>query len=177
MRGFEFLGQKLSSDYCAVYAAAMWLSLMGCATTRAESHLAFGTGRSGWAPPDEAAVTEVLRRRLGEHAVRRTTHRYSSSAALVAAGRRRLADSSALIVAATCRLRGTRVAARHAFLITGVEKTSLRILDSLGPAPMSGHLANALISDTGARQRFLPAAGTCWDVDLAGPIAFIGRCA
>ena len=172
---FKFLSQKLSSDYCAIYAAAMWLSLMGRATTGAESHVAFGTRRAGWVPPDEATVVEVLRRMLGGEHVRAAARRYSGAAELVAAGRRRLRRSNALLVAATCRLRHARVSARHAFLITGYNNDLLRVLDSLGRPPVSAQPTNASISGAGARQRFLPAAGACWDVDLADPVAFIGR--
>jgi hypothetical protein len=58
---------------------------------------------------------------------------------------------------------------------TGYSTGSLHILDSLGRAPASAHPSNASPSASGARRRFLPVAGASWDVDLADPIAFIGR--
>ena len=152
----------------------MWLSLMGRATTRAESHRAFGTRRADWIPPDEVAVVDVLRRMLGRQTVRQASRRYSSAASFAAACRRRLQTSDALLVAATCRLRIERIAARHAFVVTGCEFDSLQVLDSLGPAPMSSRPANASILASRARHRFVPVAGARWDIDLAHPIALIG---
>jgi hypothetical protein len=100
--------------------------------------------------------------------------RYSGAASFVAAGRRRLKTSNALLVAATCRLRIERVTARHAFVVTSYETRSLLILDSLGPAPIASHLANASISSSELHCRFVSVAGARWDVDLAHPIVFIG---
>lgn len=152
----------------------MWLSLMGRPTTLAESHLAFGTRREGWAPPEEAAVVEVLRRMLHGRPVKRISRRYGSAASVVSAAGNRLQSSDALLVAATCRLRPERVAARHAFLVTGYETDSLLLLDSLGPAPASATPANASLSASRVRHRYVSVAGARWDIDLAHPIALIG---
>jgi hypothetical protein len=173
-RQLEFLRQRLSSDYCAVYAVAMWLSFMGRPTTRAESHLAFGTRRRGWVPPDEAAVAAVLHRLLDGMPVSTVTRQYSSAAAFVAASKRRLKLSRALLVAATCRLRAERVTARHAFVVTGCGRGSLRILDTLGPAPSLSPEANASVDASTANKRYVPVAGARWDLDLSRPVVFIG---
>jgi hypothetical protein len=152
----------------------MWLSLMGRATTRAEAHRAFGTRRVGWIPPDEAAIVDVLRRMLGSQPVRQASRRYGCAASFVAACRRRLQTSDALLGVATCRLRIERIAARHAFVVTGHEFGSLQVLDSLGLAPISSRPANASILASRARHRFVPVAGARWDIDLHHPIALIG---
>jgi hypothetical protein len=169
-----FLRQRLSSDYCAVYAAAMWVSIIDRPVSRAQSHAAFGTRRPGWHPPDEPTVAKVLSGLLNGRDVRLDARRYPNSSAMVGACKGRLARSTALLVAATCRLRSERVTAKHAFVVTGSQGAALQVLDSLGSHPGS-QFSNALIPASSKKgRRFAEVIGARWDIDLVHPIVFFG---
>lgn len=167
-----FIGQRLSTDYCAVHAVGMFLSLKGLPHSRAQVHRLFGTRRAGWTPPDEAGVAEALRQILGPDAVRHRRVRIGSAAAKACILQQTCARGPVL-VSALCRLvADEKIRCRHAFLAIDVDEREARLLDSLGPHPPKGQSWNARLVFNGESRTVLETIGTCWKLDLSGPISF-----
>ena len=165
-----FLGQRLSTDYCAVCAVGMLLTLFGRPHRRADAHRLFGTRRLGWQPPDERAVLDRLVEMFGRDQVRCRSRRFRTVERL-ADGLAAAREDRPILVAAHCRLQPDAIVARHAFLATAIENNEIRLLDSLAARPKGQRLWNVRLRacDDGWPGAW-PVHGARWSLDLTRPL-------
>jgi hypothetical protein len=158
-----FIGQSLRSDYCAVYATGMALSLAGYPTDRRRAMALFGAS-PGWSGASHQAIAEAIKRAT-RSSVPAWQHSPKSGGALTQWMRDQLAGAAGapLVITAWCRHRLHRVTCGHAFVATGIEENSLLLLDPLGPRPADRSNFNARISAS-TSARWLHPTGTSWDI-------------
>jgi hypothetical protein len=167
-----FLAQSIYSDYCAVYATAMALSLAGVPTTRRRA-LSLFNAKTGWQGATHAQISEVLRNQLPCLRSRWRHWQFATPVEAALQLRRVSADSSLTLVTGYCRLRKYDVVCGHAFVVTGYRDGCVLILDSLGKRPSEGEQFNARISVNQEQAKLLVVDGSMWDICLAQPISVI----
>jgi hypothetical protein len=171
---FEFLGQRVSSDFCAVYSGAMLISLYGVATSRCDAHSLFGTRRRSWHPPSEFDLARVVGRAIGDDDLRPQTRLFDTAQALGTSLRRLLQRRPAVLIVAHCALTATPARARHAFLATHVTGEHIHVVDPLSAAPVGQAFGNARISLAHAMgQRWLEVEKAPWRLDMRRPLSLL----
>jgi hypothetical protein len=166
-----FIGQSLHSDYCAVYATAMALSLVGHPTGRRQAMALFGA-RPGWPGASHAQISTALRRRMGRFDGRWRHVLGGDAQAAAARLRRCAAQAGAILVTAYCRHRTLDLVCGHAFVLTGRDRDGVWILDPLAGPPGDGARCNAQIPlDQSVGDRMLRVRGSAWDVCLDRPMS------
>ena len=162
-----FIAQSVRSDYCGVYAAAMFLSLHGMSTTRAQAKRLFGVAQAPgpeWTGATRRQIAQVLGERLPASASWRTLEWGDISAGLD--------DTRMTLIVARARYRETAIRARHSAVAVGVHRGELRLLDPLGRPPARGRNYNVSVALDGARMR--KAQGSCWYADTSVPLFVLG---
>lgn len=168
-----FLGQSLRSDYCAIYATAMALTLAGHPTNRRQAFKLFKAG-PGWSGASHAEISSVLRRRMRSFR-RRWRHSLcdnpvSAAATLYAAA----VGDEPLLVTAYCRHRSLDLVCGHAFLVVGCDDGGLWLLDSLSRRPTDGAKTNArILLEQSLDGSLLRIDGSPWDVCVDKPFSTI----
>ena len=169
-----FLRQSVHSDYCAVYAGGMLLSILGQHTDRADAVRLFGADCYNWQKPDHSKIRRVLMKTLPNTRMRWLHYECGDFTALAKTARRLLGGKTAVLTTGRCIYGLRNVAAEHAFLITAVEDESIYVLDSLGRSPQSGQVSNASFDRAdGKDSRLLKVRGSFWSLDLRGRISFL----
>lgn len=163
---FPFIRQSIRSDYCAVYATAMYLTLLGCETDRRQALLLFGAKRgTPWPGASHSDMLAVIRCCLPDYngnwrkiprsasAIRRTFQGIA-------------ARGSPALITAYCRHRTSGVECGHAFLVTGFQDGRFLLLDPLGLPPLVGDLHNASAGAASAHDssKLWPIERSAWDL-------------
>lgn len=163
---FPFIRQSIRSDYCAVYATAMYLSLLGCQTDRRQALHLFGAKRGApWRGATHIDMLAVIRRCLPDYNARwlRTAR---SSSAVRRSFQAIAARGSPALVTAYCRHRSSGVECGHAFLVTGFQEDRFLLLDPLGRPPSKADQYNTSTVAKSARDGLdlWPVEGSAWDL-------------
>lgn len=161
-----FIRQSIRSDYCAVYATAMFLSLLGCPTSRKQALRMFGARRGmTWPGASQADILTVIRQRLPGFSAR-WRRSAGSSSGLLRAFERAAGRGLPALVAAQCRHRSSGVECGHAFLLTGSSGGRLLLLDPLCRPPAEGeqHNANLRVDHLKDEQVLWTIEHSAWDL-------------
>lgn len=140
-----FLKQSISSDYCAVYATGMLLSLMGVATTKTEAMRLFGVHPQTWTGSTQRQIHDVVSSAIPSVNAHWRRKRPQTSTSFVDMARRSMSAGAPCLVTARCKHRRLGLTCGHVFLITGADRNEVRILDPLGPKPPNGTKFNAVV--------------------------------
>lgn len=166
-----FIKQQIRSNFCAVYSAAVTLSLWGIPTSKPVAMRIFGARRRGWRPPDHETLRQTLETVVGDIKVEVKKCRVHSVAALGSILQRRLESQPAVLVTANCELLRQRVVAHHAFVVTHASSQGVGIIDSLAKRPKVNAAFNAWIPSCQAAKRgLLHVEGSPWAIDSTHPI-------
>lgn len=159
-----FLQQHLRSDYCAVYATGMALSLAGRFTDRRSVRALFGVRSGEWTGANHATISKAVRTALGV-GVERWRHSRSRSAAGTWSFLRSCAERSRPVIAtAYCRHRKLELECGHTFVLVAADDDSVLALDPLGRHPTRGLLYNVQINRPGRGDLLLRVCGSSWDL-------------
>src|SRR2546428_1953805 len=165
----EFIRQSVRSDYCGVYAAGMFLALLGRPTTRKGARSLFGLPRRspGYAGTDLDLVAAVIRQRADLSAVRWEYSDEFVFQAVVQKLRRQLERTKlpTLIWFGAVYSDG-HTRAFHIAVVVRVGPDRIVLLDPLGGRPEKGKRFNVSIVSTRQPRRFLKADGSFYSVDL-----------
>lgn len=169
-----FLGQSILSDYCAVYATGMLLSIAGRRTDRRDARRLFGARSGTWEGASHADIRAVLVSQLPGLTSRWVHVRAPDLLTVCGAFGRALERGAAALATAHCTHRRHRITCGHAFLITGITGQTIEVLDPLCHEPERGSQYNARISlaaqDT---QTCIHVEHSPWDISLKSPVSLI----
>ena len=167
-----FLKQRLSSDYCAVYAAGMTLSLCGRPTDRRSAHRLFKVGTPSWRVPNHDEVCLALEIALPGATVALDSRRCADGLEVREWLASKLRRRRAVMVTARCELVEPRVTALHAFVVVRASENRIGLLDPLGSAPRPGDDCNAWIDAVpSAPRRYLAVRGAPHRIDISAPLS------
>lgn len=168
-----FLRQSLRSDYCAVYASGMLLSLLGVVTDRQRARQLFGVRPGGWRGSSHRQIRQVLCDGVPGAAFH-WRHSRPGREGICALLRTAAAAGPPALVTAYCRHPRLEVSCGHAFLLTGARAGTLLLLDPLGRPPAAGERFNACL-DTAARADpdLLAVDGVAWSIDAARRVSVL----
>lgn len=148
-RRIAFLRQSWSSNYCGVYAAGMFLSLLGTPVSRVDARRLFRLKKRN-VDYQGASPSEVVRALRDAGAIANARWQYFRRFSLSSI-HRSLAETSTwtqfpsiLFFGVIHRQRGLR--ARHFAVITAADRFGLRLLDPLGQYPPRGEHNVSLIA-------------------------------
>jgi hypothetical protein len=168
-----FIRQNIRSDYCAVYATAMFLSLAGHPISRSKALELFAVRSRTWvgATHDEmcAAIAKINPSlALGWSCTQPTTTR----------GFFRVAKDSwrgyPTLVTAHCVHSRYGVSDWHAFVLVAVSTDTVAILDPLSRPPSAGCISNAEVRIACEHpSRRLHVTGAGWEIDLNHAVWFM----
>jgi hypothetical protein len=164
LASFPFLRQHLRSDYCAVYATGMAMSLAGRATDRASARALFEVRGGQWSGANHAMISGAIRKALGA-----STGRWRHSRACTAVGLWKFLRSSSgraypIIATAYCRHRKLGLECGHAFVLVAADDDRVLAVDPLSCRPAQGLVHNIQIDRPSRGDLLLRVRGSSWDL-------------
>ena len=150
-RGYEaqialFLRQSLRSDYCAIYATAMALSLLDSPVGRRAALRMFRAAPGEWYGASHMLISKVVQDRLGRPSPSWHSVPASSSKRICDALARAVKSGRPSIVTAYCIHRRLQLRCGHAFVLMDRTSSAFRFMDPLSPAPSHGAKHNATLN-------------------------------
>lgn len=166
-----FIRQSIRSDYCAVYATGMALSLAGFETSRQRALSLFRAGR-GWQGAAHTDIDAAINRATGREGLAwcSTFGALDGRNTLLWLGRQAKLAGGPIIVTASCRLVRHNVVCGHAFLVVGCEEGRLQLLDPLTREPKAGERHNLEMTDAGCSDLTVRAVGCLWEMLTKQPV-------
>jgi hypothetical protein len=168
-----FVRQGPRSNYCAPYATAAFVGLLGQPMGRAEALRTFRTRRAGWRGASRADIARVVCEACpGVRASWQHVHAASAGDLL---GRLREAwDGRPLLATASCLLLRHQVTDRHTFVIVALADEAVKIIDPLFRPPAAGQCGNMeLRLVDGRAQTSNPSSRLAWAIDLGQPLCLM----
>lgn len=171
-----FLRQSLRSDYCAVYASGMLLSLLGVATDRRQARQLFGVRPGHWRGSTHRQIRQVLCDRVPGVAFH-WRHSRRGRDGVCDLLRTAAAAGQPALVTAYCRHPRLQASCGHAFLLTGARMDTVLLLDPLGRPPAAGERFNACLDAApragAADAALLEVDGVAWSIDSSRRVSVL----
>jgi hypothetical protein len=167
-----FIRQDIRSDYCAVYATGMCLSLAGMPTSRKDARELFGA-RAHWPGASHSQIRLAVQRRHPDFNGRWRHLKASSGREVYRALELAVGAGSPVLVTAYCRHRALRITCGHAFVATQLTGAGIGVLDSLSGKPGGRACHNAIIVDGNVTSRWVRVVGAPWDISVLHPVSFL----
>jgi hypothetical protein len=170
-----FLRQSVRSNYCAPYTCAMLLAFYGYRFSRVEALRLFGLERrvAHWRGASHTDVLHAILRAAPDLHPHWQHHRRLGFEGFRDVMSNALLRSAVVLATAVGVYGRERYCAKHAFLVTGVARGRVQILDPLGKPPSSRQPSNAYISDQPNAFGLHRVRGSPWDIDLAGRVSLL----
>ncbi len=168
-----FVRQGPRSIYCAPYATAAFLGLIGQSLGRKEILRAFGARRANW---PGASRMEIARVAGAACPGLRTSwlHLHASSGTDLFGRLAQVWEGRPLLATANCLLLRHEVTDWHTFVILAVAHDAVRIVDPLFRPPADGDLGNMeLRLFDGRAQTSNQSSRLAWAVDFGQPICLM----
>jgi hypothetical protein len=167
-----FLKQSLYSDYCAVYATGMALSLAGYPTSKKEALKLFNA-KSGWQGASHSDISRAVCHAAGCSELEWCHFSSDQGELLQWLGRQCCSNSnSVLLVTAYCRLRAQNITCGHVFVLVGADERGLLALDPLSRRPRNDTHYNVILSSSD-QSDLLAAGGAPWDLCTDQELSFL----
>jgi hypothetical protein len=161
-----FLRQNVRSNYCAPYATAMFLSLVGREMDRAEALRSFSVRRKGWSGATHEEMAQVVG--CAVPGIRtRWRHLKAANVENLISHLKRSSSGRPVLVTARCELLRHGVADWHTFVVIEADDKSATLLDPLGRCPESLEHGNAVLRVIDGRLRTDASSSDAqWAIDL-----------
>src|SRR5438132_519268 len=168
-----FVRQGPRSNYCAPYATAAFVGLLGQTMGRAEALRTFRARRAGWRGASRADIARVVCESCP--GVRASWQHVRAASARELFGRLREAwDGRPLLATANCLLLRHQVTDWHTFVIVALADKAVKILDPLFRPPAAGQSGNMeLRLFDGRAQTSNPSSRLAWAIDLDQPVCLM----